>query len=208
LHKASNISKVLLEEPLQNATCGTHTAAPPPPLEKLPDILEDDKVAKARRVFGSREAGVAQRREEINKKSTLIAGILVPPKPEEPDNCCMSGCVNCVWDRFRDEIEEWAAASGAANKALRAMKGREGVSGFEGETSHVATSMDDDGGGSETLWAETDAGSGGEDYFENIPVGIREFMKTEKKLKAKHLADGTSGGPVGRVGPRPDSVSF
>ncbi|KAK5006624.1 hypothetical protein LTR28_006270, partial [Elasticomyces elasticus] len=44
---------------------------------------------------------------------------------------------------------------------------------------HVATSMDDDGGGSETGW---DQGSSG-DLFGNVPVGIREFMRTEKMLK-------------------------
>jgi hypothetical protein len=50
-----------------------------------------------------------------------------------------------------------------------------------GVPSHVAVSMDDDGGGSEGNWSME--GGGDEDLFEDIPVGIREFMKTEKKLK-------------------------
>ena len=68
---------------------------------------KDDAVTKARVVFGSRLAGPAQRRAEINALSRNVAGVLVPPRPEEPDNCCMSGCVNCVWDIYRDEMEEW-----------------------------------------------------------------------------------------------------
>jgi hypothetical protein len=44
--------------------------------------------------------------------------------------------------------------------------------------------MDDDGGGSQAIWDPL--GAGGGDLFADIPVGIREFMKTEKKLKERH----------------------
>ena len=47
-----------------------------------------------------------------------------------------------------------------------------------------AGSMDDDGGGSETNWT-----SGQEDLLRGIPVGIREFMRTEKRLKEKHARE-------------------
>ena len=53
-----------------------------------------DLEQRAKIVFGSRLTG-PQRREVMKSKAEYIAGILVPPKPEEPDNCCMSGCVNC-----------------------------------------------------------------------------------------------------------------
>jgi len=123
----------------------------------------------------------------------------------------MSGCVNCVWDRYRDELEEWAAAKKEAGHALRKEKGYEdekkrrrqkGLSGTglmlgEGEkgAEHTMVSMDDDGGGSETNWGtglETDFTSEG--LFKGVPVGIREFMKQEKRLKEKHAREGTSGG--------------
>ena len=44
--------------------------------------------------------------------------------------------------------------------------------------------MDDDGGGSEALWqspseADPDA------LFADIPIGIREFMATEKRIKER-----------------------
>jgi len=92
----------------------------------------------------------------------------------------MSGCVNCVWDQYREEIEEWAAKSSEARMASASQSGVES-----------GASMDDDGGGSETNWG---TGLGGGNLFADIPVGIREFMRTEKRLKQRHLKEGTTGG--------------
>ena len=140
-------------------------------------------------MFGSKP-GVRERRLEIDAASTEVAGIRVPPKPTEPDNCCMSGCVNCVWDMYRDEMEEWAEQSAKARAAIQAKREASesagGVATEHGAPRHTAVSMDDDGGGSETNWT----GSTGDDkLFDDIPVGIREFMKTEKKLKKRHKAE-------------------
>lgn len=30
-----------------------------------------------------------------------------PPAPEQPLNCCMSGCVNCVWEVYADDYKEY-----------------------------------------------------------------------------------------------------
>ncbi|KAL2063058.1 hypothetical protein VTL71DRAFT_6130 [Oculimacula yallundae] len=164
-------------------------------------------------LFSSRLSSPLERRNEIQRKSTLVAGVWVPPKPDEPDNCCMSGCVNCVWDRFGEELEEWAVKSKEADAAVRREKSLEsgrkrrkagvgtgkGTGLMLGEVEegavHTAVSMDDDGGGSDTNWGtglETDFTS--EDLFKGVPVGIREFMKQEKRLKEKHAKEGTSGG--------------
>jgi Oxidoreductase-like protein, N-terminal len=168
------------------------------------DALEEPRI-----LFSSRLSSPLERRSEIQKKSVLMAGVWVPPRPDEPDNCCMSGCVNCVWDRYRDELEEWAAARKEADRALRKENGYEqgkrrrkqsGLSGTElilgGEegASHTLVSMDDDGGGSETNWGaglEIDFTS--DDLFKGVPVGIREFMKQEKRLKEMHAREGTVG---------------
>jgi len=115
----------------------------------------------------------------------------------------MSGCVNCVWDLYRDEIEEWAAKSQMARERMLAQGqgqradlgqrlGKESAEGG-GVPSHVLTSMDDDGGGSETNWKgefEVGGKNGKEKgLFDDIPVGIREFMRTEKMLKTKHAQE-------------------
>lgn len=143
----------------------------------------------------------------------MIAGVRVPPKPQEPDNCCMSGCVNCVWDTFRDDMEEWASQSAKAEKALQAQmaQGRVDVLGAVDVVKRTkspsvrdinpAMTMDDDGGGSETNWPvdklekpKISKNLWNEDLYKNIPVGIREFMKTEKKLKERHELEGPVGG--------------
>ncbi|KAG4424880.1 hypothetical protein IFR04_002040 [Cadophora malorum] len=187
----------------------TATTSSAPPISTVPADADSGPSI----LFSSRLSSPLERRSEIRKKSVLVAGIWVPPKPDEPDNCCMSGCVNCVWDRYGDELEEWAAARKEADVAVRKEKSLEkgrgkgrrrtpGVSGTglmlgEGEKGavHTAVSMDDDGGGSDTNWGtglETDFTS--EDLFRGVPVGIREFMKQEKRLKEKHAKEGTSGG--------------
>jgi hypothetical protein len=117
-----------------------------------------------------------------------------------------------VWDRYRDELEEWVAKKKEADYALKKQKLREdsgkpgrevprmadraGTTGRMGEAeTNAALVMDDDGGGSEGLWGtglDTDLTS--EDLFQNIPVGIREFMKQEKRLKEKHARERASGG--------------
>ncbi|RDW66448.1 hypothetical protein BP6252_10083 [Coleophoma cylindrospora] len=189
------------------------TTAPPTsasPSLSNPPITSTDSEPSI--IFSSRLSSPMERRSEIEKQSKMIAGVMVPPKPEEPDNCCMSGCVNCVWDRFRDEFEEWAVATKAAEVALRKETnadiskrkrklGTEGGTGMmlgEGErdAQHTMISMDDDGGGSESNWStslDKDTDLNSEDLFANVPVGIREFMKQEKRLKEKHAREGTVG---------------
>lgn len=100
-----------------------------------------------------------------------------------------------MWDRYRDELEEWAAKSAAAKEALRARRRAmgEGVggapTGAPGMAVPPAVSVDDDGGGSEALWGTPADGTNTADLFKDIPVGIREFMRTEKLLKQRHSAD-------------------
>ncbi|KAK5633291.1 hypothetical protein RRF57_009005 [Xylaria bambusicola] len=200
-----------------SASAANATTVPPQPSAE-PATAQD----KARIIFGSRLAGPAERADRlqsIRDRSTLIAGVLVPPRPEEPDNCCMSGCVNCVWDRYGEELEEWAAASARAeqaaaaqSQAARRSKLRQTIEGDRKDESPAsAMSMDDDGGGSESNWRQPAEQEEEEikakksespkiakdlwddELYRNVPVGIREFMKQERRLKKKHQEEGKFG---------------
>lgn len=61
------------------------------------------------KVFGGRLKGDALKSTSrmIRGGEMMIAGVKVPAKPIAPDNCCMSGCVNCVWERYNEDVREW-----------------------------------------------------------------------------------------------------
>ncbi|KAG7110211.1 UPF0651 protein like [Verticillium longisporum] len=155
----------------------------------------------------AKKRGAATRAERLaaaRAKTVTIAGVLVPPRPVEPDNCCMSGCVNCVYDLFQEELEEWSAAKKEAEARLAAQQA-EALAETEAEQASSSSagsggSMDDDGGGSEVDWVPQPPEQGpakhawDEGLYADIPVGIREFMKTEKRLKEQHRQQGTLGG--------------
>ncbi|RAH40053.1 oxidoreductase-like domain-containing protein [Aspergillus brunneoviolaceus CBS 621.78] len=161
-------------------------AEEPVPPTKKPQTPEE----KMAIVFGTRLAGPGRASRydpgaAPDATWRTVNGVAIPPRPEEPDNCCMSGCVHCVWDDYRDELEEWAArlAQAKAKGSPATSDGKDQRQTPRSEVNAASGSMDDDGGGSETKWTLPDPN---EDLFANIPVGIREFMKTEKKLKRKH----------------------
>ena len=109
---------------------------------------------------------------EKRSRGQWVAGVWVPPRPEEPDNCCMSGCVNCVLSTFVEDLEEWKVARRRADAALRRARTAAGQS----------TEDNGDGAAGEGLW----------EGYEDIPVGLRVFMETEKRLKEREAA--TPGG--------------
>jgi hypothetical protein len=127
-------------------------------------------VSPASIVFGSRILGPAEkqaRKEDIEAHSEVINGVKIPPKPDEPDNCCMSGCIHCVWDLYREDMELWAGQRKLA-MAQGAKSKREGgaVDNAEQESEPDPSSL-----------------------FDDIPIGIRQFMATEKMLRERHLTD-------------------
>ncbi|CCF58222.1 hypothetical protein KAFR_0E00680 [Kazachstania africana CBS 2517] len=73
---------------------------------------------RMQRVFGGRLKGEVRHRSEI--QTLKIAGINVPEKPKEPDNCCMSGCRNCVWETYNEDLRHWNTKR---KKAAASMKG-------------------------------------------------------------------------------------
>ncbi|KAI4212693.1 MAG: hypothetical protein LQ351_004584 [Letrouitia transgressa] len=135
-------------------------------------------------IFGTPLAGPSAARRRAGYGESPSQGGL--ERPREPDNCCMSGCVNCVWDAYREEVEAWAERTKAAAAVNEEIKHREGMKAREmrGKGKRVVNG---------TRVADGSAGRatnlrGDEHLFDDVPVGIREFMATEKKLREKREA--------------------
>ena len=103
----------------------------------------------------------------------------------------MSGCVNCVWDQFREDIEAWALARRKREgRDVRPDRG-------DGKVTTLDATHEEKGNGNGIADLDGPAGLGDldgtasgmdEKLFENVPIGIREFMNTEKRLKKKRLS--------------------
>lgn len=163
----------------------------------LPTFVQSgdkSKEERAKLLFGSIE-GSGYERHTFDKPDATwrtINGVAVPPRPAEPDNCCMSGCVHCVWDDYRDDVESWAARvaeAQAKSPKRRRSGGSPKIEMSRPEVDHASGSMDDDGGGSEALWTTSSSEATDEDaLFQGIPIGIREFMATEKRIRDRRRA--------------------
>ena len=139
---------LLLSSPL--ATPASISRFPKQEAPSTPSVSHSNSQRKASVIFGSRLAGPT-----VHAKESW--GLR---RPQEPDNCCMSGCVNCVWDSYREEVEEWAAKRRQTERA-----GRHAHNPTGEKTEHPVR--------------------GEEELFEGLDVGIREFIAMEKRLKER-----------------------
>jgi hypothetical protein len=177
----------LLSTPIPKESAATSDL---PTFVKSGDETKEERAAK---LFGNIHGSGYERKVPSKPDATwrTINGVPIPPRPNEPDNCCMSGCMHCVWDDYRDDIEDWAnrlkeaQAKGANEGQMSTPK----VDMHRPEVAAASGSMDDDGGGSESLWDAPSSTAGTvSELFADIPVGIREFMATEKRLRERKRA--------------------
>lgn len=157
----------------------------------LDSLTPEQRIAK---VFGTRLTGADRESSSrvVRGEPKVIAGIKVPEKPQEPDNCCMSGCINCVWEMYNDDIKEWKLLRQQAAQRL-VQRGGRWPENFHApirllkqenlphslELKYYGTSSDADG--IPVLLEE-------EDNWGEVPVSIQVFAQVEKRLKAKKKA--------------------
>ncbi|KAK9387849.1 oxidoreductase-like protein [Lipomyces mesembrius] len=156
-----------------------------PQLEKVGTARPLSAQERAKIVFGSRLAG-PQRRQALESTYRDILGIKVPPRPGEPDNCCMSGCVNCVWELYREDFEDWQQRKRKAKKAL-INAGR-----FDLWPEDFGPNPRDKAAAeskrSSRMEEELDKQED-EDPWKGIDVGIRVFIETERRLKKQRSGE-------------------
>lgn len=166
---------------------------------------------RIRRVFGGRIKGedrTASSRVERGEPQ-VIAGITVPLRPPEPDNCCMSGCINCVWELFEEDLKEWnekreeAAAKLVKMAELRTKLGTQLGTKLDEKSlrwpenfhaplkllkrENYPESLKDKS--DEELFDKSKPGqskTADDEKWGDVPVAIRVFAEVEKKLKMKH----------------------
>ena len=145
------------------------------------ELTAEQKMA---RVFGGRIKGESPRSSSRLSRGEprVIAGISVPDRPPEPDNCCMSGCINCVWELFRDDVKDWNSKRKLAAKKLRERGGR-WPENFYPPVRHLADenlplSMAKN---AKTVREKTEKKNEEAESWANVPVSIRVFAELEKK---------------------------
>ena len=145
----------------------------------------DDKGSaqqKIEKIFGGRIKGddrVSSSRL-LRGEDKMIAGVKVPSKPMEPDNCCMSGCINCVWELFNDDLKDWKAKQQQAAQNLKQRGGR------WPENFHAPVDLLAPENLPKSLEGNTKAHETVKSGWEEVPVLIRVFAETERRLKEKN----------------------
>ncbi|WVF69616.1 hypothetical protein IAT40_004394 [Kwoniella sp. CBS 6097] len=88
-----------------NGTKGTKVVEPVP-------AMKDPSTTS---VVSASEKGTTTRTREV-----AVQGVMVPPKPIPPgeEDCCMSGCVHCVYTIYADDLETYSEAIVRARTAL------------------------------------------------------------------------------------------
>ncbi|ODV88587.1 hypothetical protein CANCADRAFT_20504, partial [Tortispora caseinolytica NRRL Y-17796] len=137
---------------------------------------------RARLVFGS---PLSRRQTQLSAfehhQGRLIRGVKVPAKPIEPDNCCMSGCINCVWNLFEEEVNDWNNARTLAVKKILRGGGslKDWPTDFDPPVNifqKVQKQLSGQKFSDEDLQI---------DPWKDLDVGMRVFLETEKRLRHK-----------------------
>ncbi|KAK9447248.1 oxidoreductase-like protein [Limtongia smithiae] len=150
-----------------------------------PAFAEEQSVLeRARKVFGQRLSGQA-RRDALAAQERDILGIKVPPRPAEPDNCCTSGCVNCVWELFRQDVEHWQTRRKQAIQAIVAQNRYDLWQDDWGP--NPAEKLKAEGKDLKEVPKEKIEGElkNDDDMFKDANIGIRVFIETQRKIERR-----------------------
>lgn len=135
-------------------------------------------------VFGEIGSRTTSRQSAEAHAHKFAPGVVLPKRPEEPTNCCMSGCIDCVWEMYKEELQDWKTKRMEIKKLLMLdrtdLKWPEALLGPEPESRKLGGQADKSKAEEVTKSLEKDDDADGD-----LDVSIRAFLKTEKKLKER-----------------------
>lgn len=150
---------------------------------------KDNKPTFSQVFGGSTKTATKSSRRDISYRleSKNIGGVKVPKRPIEPDNCCMSGCINCVWELFNDDLEEWKFKRiQAAKELLKQDKTKKNLEKWPTDWESPPKMLD-------KAFVSHDLPKNSEKDVEEIrgmPVGLQVFAMFEKKKKKERQEKG------------------
>ncbi|OCF45781.1 hypothetical protein I317_00269 [Kwoniella heveanensis CBS 569] len=92
-------------------------------VEPVPAMKASTTSAPAFALAGDKDIGTGAGtgpNQGVRTKEIAVQGVMVPPKPIPPgeEDCCMSGCVHCVYTIYADDLETYSDAIVRARTAL------------------------------------------------------------------------------------------
>ena len=131
---------------------------------------------RAALVFG--QIGNRQdRRLDAQRRAMRIAGLVLPARPDEPNNCCMSGCIDCVWELYKEDLADWKQKRKEIRHKLLVER-----TDLDWPESVLGPEPVDRKKGTSIAMADKFVEDNGDD---DLDPNIKAFLKTEMKLKEK-----------------------
>lgn len=164
------------------------------PTSSSPSAIQDrtptpaEKSSSAETPFGAVESSDTQRRAESESSTPkhTIRGISIPLKPPPPgaEDCCMSGCARCVYDLYKEDLEEYQESLTSVRSKLLEI----GVGSEEWNVDWLGkmpTGGSGGGAASDDLSHEDKADEEVDAVIAGLDPSMKAFLEMERKMKRK-----------------------
>ncbi|CAO1632189.1 unnamed protein product [Sympodiomycopsis kandeliae] len=120
--------------------------------------------------------------QSSEKKAHTIRGVAIPMKPSPPgsEDCCMSGCARCVYDLYKEDLEDYQEVlTVVRNKLLNELGVKEEEWDADLLGKYPSSNSKDTGSTTRSADEEVDA------VIAGLDPTMKAFLEMERKLKKK-----------------------